>query len=984
MVYKLIRVMDVGYREADGEVIVWLTGRDADGDRHHVEIEGTLPYAFVPADYEIPDEDYILSVDRVAADGSEFAGYDEMPLRKVTVRLPRHVNNRRGYDCLTDHIPKEYLYEGDIPYPRRVGVDYGLSGYIRVPKGDRVHIRDVETDIDPTEVETIEPRVMMADIEAKPPRLRGDRDFQDFVDDASQPIISITTYDSYADEYLIAILDREDMVNPGELRGYLEDHWGDHDLADQFVDADMRLVQCEDEASLLETFIAEVERCRPDLLSGWNWVDFDHKYIINRLKRDEFSDLTEHRLSDAGTVGGYKTAEMIDGLPGFDMMDAYTEKMTFGNWKSKSLDYVAQEELGLGKVEEMSIEKEYRQNRSRFLAYNIIDTQLLVAMDARNGIHEFFYQLADLSSVQIYDTFSEMRLVDGFVLSRRGPQEILPSSQEKDLGKIAGGLVLTPSDGVNEWVAVLDLKSLYPSIFITLNVSEETLTKTHEVDPNMRITSDGGTVTTELEANRNPNPPDYICPSMPESEDAVGGEITDQHISWDLNDPVAMGTRTHTEGILPKYLKLLFDERDAMKTKRDQFDPEEPQYDVYDNKQGAVKVIMNSFYGVSQNAYYRLSNPIQGDDGIGSTITAGGRYVLWRGAQIMQEMGYDVKYGDTDSVMIQLAEDDEDVTPKEVVARGKEVERELNDRMDEVADEFGIGDEHPYLKDADLHGNDRHCLHWEFEKLYRRFLQAGSKKRYAGLPVWKEGKWYIDEPDSGDYTIEGVKPDVTGFESQRSDTPEITAEIQEEMIERVLAGHGFEELSAYLGGMVERIRTLDLPVWKIANPGVLNKPLAQYGNTQTARACRYSNEHLDHDWRDGDDPWVYYIRRTPPMTEDTDVLALEWGEPIPDGYVLDTGKVVQKKVEKPLEPILGETEWTFAELESGRRMEGLDTEGGTNPFADAAPPGVTNGDSQNPDNADEGGTDGQRPADDADPDDDGDDNRDAAADALSW
>lgn len=956
---KLIRVMDLGFFADNGEPIVWITGRGADGERHHVEIEGTLPYAFVPQGEDVPDEDYVLRVDETAPDGTPYEGYDNLPLQKVTVKLPRHINSRSdNQPCLTDHIPKEFLYEGDIPYERRVSVDYGLSGYIRVPKGSRIHIDDVETDIDPSSVDNIEPRVMMADIEAQPPDLRGNREFQDFVEDADEAITAITTYDNYDDEYLAIVLDREDMVDPGEIRGYLEDHWGDHELAEQFTQADMRLVQCEDETALLDTFIQEVEDKRPDLISGWNWLDFDHRYIINRLKRDEFSDLTEHRLSDVGTVGGYKTAQMIDGLPGFDMMGAYTEKMTFSNWRSKSLDYVSNEELGLGKVKDMNIGQEYKENRSRFLAYNIIDTQLLVAMDERNGIHEFFYQLADLSGIQIYDTFSEMRLVDGFVMARREANEILPSAQEKSLGKIAGGLVLTPSQGVNEWVAVLDLKSLYPSVFITLNISEETLTK----DPDEAV---------------------FRCPAMPESEDDVGGEITEDHISWDLDEDVAMGVQDDHEGILPKYLKLLFNERSTFKAKRDEFSPENPQYDVYDNKQAAIKVVMNSFYGVSQNDYYRLSAPIRGDDGIGSTITAGGRYVLWRGAQIMQEMGYNVKYGDTDSVMIQLADTSEDVTPREVYQRGMEVEERLNARMDEVADEFGIGEEHPYLKDSDLHGNDRHCLHWEFEKLYRRFLQAGTKKRYAGLPVWKEGKWYIDDPDATGGEIEDVDPDITGFESNRADVLPIAAKTQKKVIERVLAGDDFPALSDYVTGVVEDIKNLNLPIHEIAKPGVLNKPLEEYGNTPTARACRYSNTELDMEWREGDDPWIYYTRSTPPMVQDTDVIALDWGQELPDGFEINKDKVLEK-VQAPLEPVLGETEWTFDELKTGRQMQGVETESKGNPFSGGAPIPTGNDDSESTDSSEEGRTGRDGHERDSDGDEDGEDGSDKMENALSW
>lgn len=934
---RLIRVTDLGFNDGDGEVIVWITGRDFRNKRCHRKIRGTVPYAFIPEHFSLPNENFITNVE------SGYQGYDGTPLKKVTVQYPKNVNTESNQvDCLTDYFSKENLYEADIPYPRRVSIDYGLSGYIRVPEKEKeIHIDDVETDIDPSDVDNIEPRVMMADIEVLPPDLSGDREFQDFVDDASQPILSITTYDTYTDEYTTIVLDREDLVEAEKIRSYLKDHWEESDK-EGYAESDIRLIQCENESSLLESFVQEVEKKRVDLLSGWNWIDFDHKYILNRLKRPEFDNISEHRLSDVGIVGGYRTPQLIDGVPGFDMMEAFCEKMTFGNWRSKSLDYVANEELGVGKVEDMNIGKEYMQNRSRFLAYNIIDTQLLVALDELNGIHEFFYQLSDLSNIQIFDTFWEMRLVDGFVMSHRTDDEILPSAIEENLGKIAGGLVLTPSQGVNGWVGVLDLKSLYPSVFITLNVSEETLTKEGKVDPTINIQGNHGFIASIIDENRNPNGANLICPSMPESEDDVGGRITEDHISWDLHDPVAMGTQIDNEGILPKYLKLLFDERASMKTERDKYDPNDPEYNVYDNKQNAIKVVMNSFYGVSQNPFYRLSTPVKGSDGIGSTITAGGRYTLWRGAQIMEGMGYPVIYGDTDSVLIQLAEEDEDVTPKEVVERGKEVEKKLNERMDEVADEFGIGDEHPFLKDSDLHGNDRHCLHWEFEKLYRRFLQAGTKKRYAGLPFWKEGKYYIDDPDSVNFNIEEVDPDITGFESKRSDTPEITAEIQTEIIERVLAGNSFEDLSEYLSMKINQIRNVEnsdeLELWEIANPGVINKPLDQYGNTPTIRACRFSNDILDHDWREGDDPWIYYVKSTPSMTPDTDVIALEWGESIPDGFELDTDKVIQKKIKKPLEPILGETPYSFTELSTGRRNKGTGIgSSGENPFKGKQP-----------------------------------------------
>ncbi|MFL9629289.1 DNA polymerase domain-containing protein, partial [Aeromonas jandaei] len=70
-------------------------------------------------------------------------------------------------------------------------------------------------------------------------------------------------------------------------------------------------------------------------------------------------------------------------------------------------------------------------------------------------------------------------------------------------------------------------------------------------------------------------------------------------------------------------------------------------------------------------------------------------------------------------------------------------------------------------------GAEDHRFEIEFEKLYRRFFQAGRKKRYAGHIVWKEG---TDVDDI----------DITGFEYKRSDIAAITKEVQRDVIEMIV------------------------------------------------------------------------------------------------------------------------------------------------------------------------------------------------------
>lgn len=877
----LLRVTWVDYTTEDDTLIVRVAGRGQDGKRHIYHVEDFEPYGFYPASEPVPNRSYIERIEE------GYTSFDGVDLQKIVTTLPKHHKDKYLKGEFTES------YESDVPFYRRCSID-GLAGYIEAPASrTRVSVNDLDLNPDMSNYDPIEPRVMIGDIEVLPDMSMS---FEEMKDMASQPIINITLWDSYEDEYCAIVLDEYGDFEGGDVRGYLESHWEDCESSDLdislYQDCDIRLRKCSDEQALLESFIDYVREKRPDVISGWNWVDFDHEYLLNRL--NQFHDVNRHRLSDVGSVGGWQTERVIDGLPGFDMMDAYCDKMTFHDWRSSSLDYVSNYELGIGKVEDISIGQEYQTNPERLLAYNIIDVQLCVALDRYADVHNFFYQLADRSSVQIYDTFSEMRLVDGLLMSLRADDEVLPRAKEKSLDANAGGLVLEPADGISEDVAVNDLKSLYPSAIITCNISTETLTK-------------------------DPNEADITIPWMPEKEEDVGGRIEESDLRWNVHDGI--GVSMNQEGLIPKYLTLLFKERDALKSKRDEYDPGDLRYDMYDRQQAAVKVVMNSFYGVMSNDYWRLSREEMGD-----AVTAAARFITWSGVQIAQELGFNVEYGDTDSVMISLRDDDESLSDDELLERGYDLAGRINDRMDDVAERFGIHDEHPFLVGKDMHGSDQHCLMWEFEKFYKRFFQAGTKKRYAGLLVWKEGKW-LDEP----------KPDITGFETKRSDVPELTSEAQPEVIRMVLNGESFETVSDYIAGLVESIKGGEMEPRRFAMPGVINKPLEEYPNRETPRACEYGNDHLDANWAEGDEPWVVYVDSTPAGLPYTNVLALEWNGSIPDGFSFDYDAIIRKTLRKPLEPILNEARWPFNELVHGERTQAVadDLNKSDNPFATA-------------------------------------------------
>ncbi|WP_158228647.1 DNA-directed DNA polymerase [Halorubrum sp. C191] len=857
----LMRVTSLSHDiEDDGTIVVTAAGRDECGDRRTIQIDGTVPYLYVPDD----EVDAVSDDKRVRDVTSGFESYDGKPLSRVDTLTPQHAGE------LADAVDDDH--EADIPYYRRCTIDYDLSGYIRVPETRRCSIDAIETD-PAMPSDPIEPRLLIADIEVL--QFDAGLTIPELLDEYSQPISHITAWDSYEDEYIALYLDPDGAVEPDAVSDALNAHL-DADAVAEEVDRPITLRRFDDESALLRGFIRLVEKRRPDVTSGWNWVEFDWDYLLGRMAELDLGDVTRHELSDTGYASRRrKLPRMVDGLPAFDMMDGFTETMSFGEWRSKGLDYVAKRKLDVGKMPNVDITDAFENRPSDLLAYNIIDVALTVALDRHEAIHEFHLELAELCQVELSDTSQTMRLVDGYLMSQSSDAEILPSMEESDIPPNDGGLVLTPADGIEEWVGVVDLKSLYPSVIITWNISPET---THFYD--------------DMEPG--PVPQTIDIPWLPNADEADGGEFGHDAIGFDT-----MWSDLSTEGLIPKYLRRLFPRRAKFKRLRDENDPEDELYGVYDRKQAAIKVVMNSFYGVMSNNYWRL-----GQYGLGDAVTSAARYALWMGKEIAEKRGYETIYGDTDSVLVSLAEPDEDI--ETALDRGHELEAHINEGMDRCVAASNLTGTHPYLDaDGELHGTDRHALVYEFEKLYRRFIQAGSKKRYAGRIVWTEGK-RVD----GDI-------DTTGFEAQRSDAPELTERAQPEVINRILAGESFDEVSAYIRGLIDDIEAGDIEPYEIALPSSLGQPLDDYGNTQVARACRYANQTLDADWRVGDDPWMYFVESTPTMAPGTDVLALDWTDDVPDGFDLDIDKHLERALESPLEPILDEVGWRWTELKQG-------------------------------------------------------------------
>jgi DNA polymerase elongation subunit (family B) len=851
-----------GYPDADGVVDLMVTqvdytiegqgrdeypvihvfGRTADNDVEHVRVLGFEPYFYAPT-ATLSDE----QLDRDVITRTE-EGYESIrgePLTKICTRTPRDVGRIRDD---FEH------YEADILFPNRLLIDKDVGSGIRVPERrlasgaiqvphEEVTARDVDADL----------RVNTFDIEVD--------DRNGFPEDGEEPIVCLTSHDSYEDRYVVwhAVAPDGDGSSVDSLAGY--------DPLREGTDVEVR--SFESEAAMLDAFVAYVERTDPDVLTGWNFEDFDAPYLLDRLERLDprtDHDLAVERLSRVGEVwrSGWGGPD-VKGRVVFDLLYAY-KRTQFTELESYRLDAVGELELDAGKERYTGdIGDLWEQEPERLLEYNLRDVELCVEIDRKQAVIAFWDEVRSFVGCKLEDAPTPGDTVDIYVLHKVHGEFALPSKGTVDSEEYEGGAVFDPIVGVKENVTVLDLKSLYPMCMVTINASPET-----------KVTPD-----------------DY------ESEEAFEANT--------YRAPNGTHFRKEPDGIIREMVDELLDEREQKKARRNDHPPDSQEYEQFDRQQAAVKVIMNSLYGVLGWDRFRLY-----DKEMGAAITATGREVIEFTETVANRLEYTVAYGDTDSVMLELGPG---VTKDVAIEQSFALEENINAAYDAFARE-------------EL-GADDHRFQIEFEKLYRRFFQAGKKKRYAGHIVWKEGK-DVDDID------------ITGFEYKRSDIAAITKEVQRRVIEMIVTGESTADIKSYLNGIITDFADGHLSLDEVGVPGGIGKRLTAYETASAhVRGAKYANLLLGTNFGRGSKPKHVYLEKVHPdfwqrieserpeiaddplyveFKRDPDVICFEYADQVPEEFAVDWDKMLDKTLKGPIARVIEALGMSWDEVKSGQQQ----------------------------------------------------------------
>ncbi|HEV7613742.1 MAG TPA: DNA polymerase II [Steroidobacteraceae bacterium] len=562
-----------------------------------------------------------------------------------------------------------------------------------------------------------------------------------------------------------------------------------------------RARRCADERAALDMFCARVKELDPDAVTGWNVIDFDLA-VLQRVAARLNHPL--HLGREPGAVrlrkaeGYFGSAQAS--IPGRLVLDGIDlTRGAFVRMDEYSLDAVAREVLGEGKAVSGDVRDRiaeildnYNQDLDAFALYARTDARLAYEIIERLNLVRLAYARSQLTGMTPDRVAASIASFDFLYLTELKKRAVVAptvrASAERDYAAQQGGHVLEPSTGLHSNVWVFDFKSLYPSIIRTLNI----------------------------------DPLSYVEQPPP------GADLI----------RTAGGGFVRSPAILPSMLDELFPRREAAKRAGD---------GVASN---AIKILMNSFYGVLGAPACRFYNPA-----LVNAITGTGRELLLWSKAWFEAAGFKVLYGDTDSLFV----DSRAEKPELARERGRELALALNaDLARYIEGRWRVASR----------------LELEFEKLYlklflprARHSTRGASKRYAGL---------LGGADAD-------RIEFIGMEVVRRDWTALAKDVQRELYQRLFAD---QSVDAYLADVVRKVRS---------------------GNLDASLVYRKNLRKGAEEYTETTPPHVAAARKSiqPPGRLISYVMTTAGAEPLDNiRHPLDREHYVLKQVKPVAEPVL--------------------------------------------------------------------------------
>ena len=477
------------------------------------------------------------------------------------------------------------------------------------------------------------------------------------------------------------------------------------------------------ERDILLKFVKFIKDYDPDIIVGYNQDGFDWPYIKKRSEKWKIPlDIGRDGSNLTFRGGRPKIAGRLN-------IDLYDIAMRIGEIKIKKLENVAEylgTKIDIAEIEAKDIYRYWSANeKNKVLTYarqDVINTYLIA-----KELLPMHFELSKMIRLPTDDIarMGRGRQVDWLLLGEaKKLNEIAPNPPEV-AESYEGAFVLEPKRGLHENVVCLDFASMYPSIMVTFNISPDTVGCENDC---------------------------YVAPE-------VGHKF-----------------RKTPDGFFKRILLTLIIKRKKIKKEMKGIDYVDPRHKLLDIKQQTLKVLTNSFYGYMgwniARWYCRQC---------AEATTAWGRHFIKRSVEIAKNLGFQVLYGDTDSIFITKSS-------LGINELKREVERLINRLSIELP------------------------IQIEVDEFYSSIFFV-EKKRYAGLS--EDGRLI-----------------VRGLEVRRGDWCELAKKIQKVVIELILKEKDPDKAAEYVKKTISNIRSGNVNLEDIVIYKGLTKKPSKYESMQ--------------------------------------------------------------------------------------------------------------------------------------------------------
>jgi DNA polymerase-2 len=484
-------------------------------------------------------------------------------------------------------------------------------------------------------------------------------------------------------------------------------------VSDEKIKSPDYIISNKDEKELFQNFLKWFQEKDPDIIIGWHVIGFDLMFLENRCRELNLSfDIA--RADGRVSLRQRKPRGYFASVTGRVIIDGpQALRTSFFTFEDYRLETVAQELLAEGKTITQDhdkvgeIERMFKEDKAGLAEYNLKDSELVTNIFKKAGLIELSVRRSQLSGLLMDELGMMTAAFDHFFLPKL-----------HRAGYVAGNVKdLDTSEHAAGGYVMDPVPGIYDDVIVLdFKSLYPSIIQTFKIDPYSNLKSNIDTIET---LNR------YKFSS--------------------------------TKHFLPEFIDQLIEQRNIAKKKDKQLSQ-------------AIKILMNSFYGVMGSFGCRFYHP-----NLPTAITGTGHKLLLGSKEFLAEKGYEVIYGDTDSLFIKLKEGE----GENAETSGSRIAEDLNNYWSEIIlTEYGL----------------KSYLEIELEKYYRKFIltpvrgsETGAKKRYAGLLV-----------ENSEEKLEFV-----GMEFVRSDWTRLAKEFQVELYSRIFNN---EEIENWLREIVKKVK----------------------------------------------------------------------------------------------------------------------------------------------------------------------------------